>query len=114
MAIAARHARQERFWELFPEAFAFPFHGSGIYSLLAVMIFVYLASKLGVLGYITALGAGYAFVNNIIKHTGFGKKEIPEITEFTDYWTSFVLPWFRGLVATSVIFIPLIFYLRYL
>jgi predicted Zn finger-like uncharacterized protein len=116
------HGREENtdtrsFLHRLPDAFAYPFKGSGfILILVGTVCFSFLDffASLSVFGFIvTAFVACYlcAFMMKIVTSSADGKKEIPDWPDASGFWDDIIVPLFQVIWTGIFCFAPAIIYL---
>ena len=100
-----------------PDAFAYPFQGSGILLIIigtvcfSTLEFFSSLSIFGVIGYFFLGGYLCASMMKIINSSADGKKELPDWPELSDFWDDIVVPFFQVIWTGIFCFAPAIIYL---
>jgi hypothetical protein len=103
-----------------PDAFAYPFKGSGIILILVGTVcfsFLDYFASLSVFGFIaTAFVAVYlcAFMMKIVNSSADGKKELPDWPDASDFLGDIIVPLFQVIWTGIFCFAPAIIYLIFL
>ena len=125
LGVFARRAEAKSFFAQFPEAFVYPFKGSGIALLIGgTLFFAFLDFlKHGPLGprgglsiffmigslFITAISGGYLFsyLQKIVQSSAQGEESMPSWPEFSDFWADILQPFLHALAIAVFCFGPL-------
>lgn len=99
-----------------PDAFAYPFQGSGIILILvgtvcfSILDLFSSISIFGIIGYIFLGGYLCAAMMKIINSSSEGKRELPDWPELTDFWDDIVVPLFQVTWTGIFCFSPAVIY----
>src|SRR5262249_22631334 len=91
-------------------AWKYPLSKSGLFSMIAFGLGVWIASFFW-LGRIIWL-AFWAYMFFLIRQTADGKDDI-EPPDFSDVWDDLFLPTLKGVLATSMLWLPLLLYILF-
>jgi predicted Zn finger-like uncharacterized protein len=100
-----------------PDAFAYPFQGSGLVLILvgtvcfSILDFFASFSPFGFIGTIFVAGYLCAFMMKIVNSSADGKKELPDWPDVSDFLDDIVVPLFQVLWTGIFCFAPAIVYL---
>ena len=99
-----------------PRAFAFPLCAAGIIALLFVGLVRAFSSYVGIASFlmggalfVVRQGLYWAFVFFIIRGVASGARQMG-IFDFTDLYSDLVVPAFKGIVSTAILWIPAVVY----
>jgi hypothetical protein len=123
LAIAQRASRPKGFFAMLPDAFVYPFRGSGTLILIVAAIifgalnwlsggtrFGFLPNAFGwsLLFSIMAVGYFFAYMQTILHSTAAGDAEMPPLPSMADFWSDVMVPCFQLIGLTIVCFGPAI------
>ena len=93
------------FFASLPQAFLYPFQGSGVILLIAGTAFFYLLGSLPLVGLLVT-GYLFAYAKSIITSTANGQKEPPDWPDLTDWKEDILVPYVQLMALVLLCFGP--------
>jgi len=93
-----------------PSALGYPLTRSGLLAIAAFAAVMRVLGWLGIIGWLLGLGVYWGYLFSLIRASSRGSSAI-EAPDLSDVFDDLIVPAFRGVVATAVLWVPSVLYL---
>jgi hypothetical protein len=124
MHFASPASQRKSFFAMIPDAFIYPFRGSGIMVLIVATLlfsvidwmvgrnlaygFIPRAFGLGLAAYVFALGYTFSYMQSLVHSAAVGEREMPPLPSMGNMWSDIVLPGLQMIGIFLLSFAPAI------